>query len=93
MTLRYSRRPSSGLIEAAARPEGRHGLALMIETGLQSMGKGKQVYCLVPEYQVELQSLMVSKGFTAVADYVTLVKSLTAKAREDSQLRSAVPSV
>jgi hypothetical protein len=91
--LRYSRRQSFGLIEAATRPERRHGLGPMVEIGLLDMGKGTEVYCLVPEYQVELQSLLVNKGFRAVADYVTLVKSLTVKDRERSRLRAAVPSV
>ncbi len=91
--LRHSRRRSFGLIEAATRSERRHGLGPMVEMGLQSMSEGTDVYCLVPEYQVELQSLIVDKGFRAVADYITLVKSLTAKDREKSQLRAAVPSI
>ena len=91
--LRYSRRPSFGLIEAVTRPERRHGLGPMVEMGLLGMSEGTEVYCLVPEYQVELQSLIVDKGFRAVADYVTLVKSLTVKDREKSRLRASVPSV
>ncbi len=91
--LRYSHRPSFGLIEIATRPERRHGLGPLVEIGLLGMTKGSEVYCLVPEYQVELKSLLVTKGFRAVADYVTLVKSLTVKDREKSRLRAAVPSV
>ncbi|MCH7624688.1 MAG: hypothetical protein IIC83_02085 [Chloroflexi bacterium] len=91
--LRYSRRPSSGLIEVATRPERRQGLGPMVEMGLQGMAEGTEVYCLVPDYQVELQSLIVDKGFRAVADYVTLVKSLTVKDREKSRLHAAVPSI
>ena len=91
--LRYSNRPRFGLIEAATRPESRQGLGPMIENGLLGMSKGTMVNCLVPEYQVELQSLLVEKGFRAVADYVTLVKSLTVKTLKDSRLRATVPSV
>ena len=91
--LRYSQRPSYGLIETATRPETRHGLGPMVEIGLLGMSKGTDVYCLVPEYQAELQSLLVYKGFRALADYVTLVKSLTVKDREKSRLRAAVPSI
>ncbi len=91
--LRYSRRRSFGLIEAATRPERRHGLGPMVEMGLLDMGKGTEVHCLVPEYQAELQSLLVDKGFRAVTDYVTLVKSLTVKTFEKSRLRATVPSV
>ena len=91
--LRYSHRRSFGLIEATTRPERRHGLGPMVEMGLLDMSKETEVFCLVPEHQAELQSLLVSKGFRAVTNYVTLIKSLTVKATEKSRLRAAVPSV
>jgi hypothetical protein len=67
--------------------------AIMTESGADELGqllnyslaalKGRRpVYCLLPEYQVQLQSVLEGRGFYRVAEYSCLYKQLAVRVSE-----------
>ena len=91
--LRISKRSGTGLIEAVVHPDDVSELSRLVDFGLNRLGAVKVVYCLVPEYQVDLQGVLKLRGFGEVADYVTLVKTMTVRASQTECFRAAVPSI
>jgi hypothetical protein len=89
--LRTARRFGKGQLEAIVHREDEHALPHMVDFGLDRLRSVKAIYCLVPEYQIGLQRVLADRGFEAISDYITLVKSMTVKAQEEGRVRAAVP--
>jgi hypothetical protein len=65
-----------------------HLLDFIMERGL----KAEIMYCLVPQYQDGLRVALADRGFKAVSEYVTVVKSMPIRVKEDSRLGVEVAS-
>ncbi|MCJ7521152.1 MAG: hypothetical protein MUP21_02890, partial [Dehalococcoidia bacterium] len=54
----------------------------LVDYGLSAMRRSNPVYCLVPEYQPQLQRVLEEKGFQHVDELLCLSKELMARVRE-----------
>jgi hypothetical protein len=54
----------------------------LVEYGLSALGGGGSVYCLVPEFQEQLRTILEDRGFSQVAEYVCLSRQLMPRVRE-----------
>lgn len=91
--LGVATRSGYGVLSAVAHPDHEHHLPDVVGFGLSNLTSTGTIYCLVPEYQVALQRVLTDNGFLPVSDYVTLVKTMTASAREGRRVRVAAPIV
>lgn len=92
-SLRIGKRSGVGLIQATVHPDDSSEISHLVDFGLSQLGAVKTVYCLVPEFQVDLQNVLKLRGFGEVADYVTLVKTMTVRALQKECYRVAVPTI
>ena len=90
-SMRTSRKFSRGWLEASAHPNNQQCMPTMVKFGLEKLESCKTVYCMMPNYQVDLRYILVDNGFEKTSEYITLVNSMTVKAIDDIRLRSAVP--
>ncbi len=90
-SVRTSRKFSKGWLEASAHPNNQQCMPTMVKFRLDKLESGKAVYCMMPDYQVDLRCILVDSGFEQASEYITLVNSMTVKAIDDIRLRSAVP--
>ena len=81
---------SIGQISAMIHPDNEGLLASVVEFGLEHLRGTKAVYCLVPEYQIALQRVLSDRGFEAVSDYITLVKSMTVTVQEQARAGATI---
>ena len=88
--LRTFDQSNVGHLEVIVNPDDERNLESIVDFGLRQLGGTRPVYCLVPEYQIAFQSILVRKGFHAVSDYITLVKSNTVRVREETRARATI---
>ena len=72
-----------GQLITMVHPEEETSMAVLIDQGMSYLTRTGKVYCLVPEYQEFLQRLLFQRGYQAVSEYVTLVKSMVAPVRKE----------
>ena len=90
--LMIAARSGAGQLATMVHPSNEHVLRYLVEFGLKRLSGTKAVYCLVPEYQTALQRALTDRGFQVVSDYITLVKSMALRAREDARAGATVAS-
>lgn len=90
-SLRTSQRLSKSWLETSAHPDHKHCIPQMIRFALEQLRTSKSTYCMLPDYQVDLQCILLDSGFQEISDYITLVNSLTVKDTERVRFRGAVP--
>ncbi len=88
--LRTFDQSNVGHLEAMVNPNEERSLESIVDFGLRQLEGTRSVYCLVPEYQVAFQSVLARRGFQAVSDYITLVKSNTIRVREEARARATI---
>ncbi len=83
---------ANGQIGAMIHPDEERYLASVVEFGIEHLAETKAVYCLVPEYQFALLRALEDRGFEAVSDYITLVKSMAVTAQEKTRAGATAAS-
>ncbi len=91
-SLKVARKSGTGQLMVVAHPSCEAGLPWIVSSGMERLGKVKTVLCLVPEHQVSLQRTLAERGFSPASDYITLVKSMAAKAKQDARVRATIAS-
>ena len=88
-TLRIMKRSQVGQLVITIHPATENCLPSILDIGLSQLSKLESIHCLVPEYQIALQRALSDKGFQPEADYITLVKSMTVKVKQDVRVGAA----
>ena len=88
--LRAFQRSGVGHLETMVNPKEERSLESIVDFGLRQLEGTRSVYCLAPEYQIAFQSILAQKGFQAVSDYITLVKSNATRAKEAARARATI---
>ena len=88
--LRTVQRFGASQLTAIIHPEEETNIGALIDQGLERLKGATTLRCLVPEHQELLQRLLVQSGFQAVAEYLTLVKSMVVQVRNEEEDRRAV---
>ena len=91
--LRVFQRSGIGHLETMVNPNDERNLESIVDFGLRQLEGTRSVYCLAPEYQIAFQSILARKGFQAVSDYITLVKSNAIRAREEARARATIARI
>ena len=76
------RGPINAWIGTLAGPEDEGELVSMVDFALGRLNGARNVYCLVPEYQVAVQTALLGRGFKLGPEYTILVKSNARVERE-----------
>ena len=79
-------------LEAMVHPHHEDSTGAMIDLVLGQLVGAKVVYCLVPEYQPSLERALADRGFSPVSSYMTLIKTMVIRAKEDARVRATVAS-
>jgi hypothetical protein len=92
--VRTFSRSGVGQLSIMIHPEDERNVSALVDYGLRRSLKLNEIYCLVPEYQILLRRLLEQRGYDAVSEYVTLVKSMAGpvigdKAREAVSIASS----
>lgn len=90
--LRTMRWSGVGQLHAMACPGHEPELARLVDYGLARLGRAQTVRCLVADYQVALEDILTDRGFRAAGDFVTLIRSMTVRARGDVGVRATAVS-
>ncbi len=72
---------TAGRFEIVSEP-GAKELEQLVDYSMAALKGRHPVYCLVPEYQQQLQRILEEKGFSRVASYACLSKQLAVRVRE-----------
>ncbi len=91
-SLKVARKSGTGQLMVVAHPGYETHLPWIVSFGLEQLGKVKAVLCLVSEHQVSLQRALAERGFSPASDYITLVKSMAIKAKQDARVRATIAS-
>ena len=92
--LRLSRRSGRGYVELLLHPEEVGHLALLVGAAEEALAGVSVILCLVPHYRGDLEHLLPRRGYGAVEEYVTLVKSMMVrKGAEERRAAVTQPSV
>ena len=86
--LRTVQRFGASQLTVVIHPEEETNVGALMDQGLERLKGAATVYCLVPEYQGLLQRLLLQRGYKAVSEYVTLVRSMVVKARSEEDRRA-----
>ena len=90
--LRTGQRSGVGQLAATVHPDNEDSLGPVVDFGLDQLKRSQPVYCLVPEYEVALQRVLMDRGFEPVSEYVTLVKTIAVAAKENAHARATIAS-
>ena len=81
-----------GQLHAMAHPGHEPDLARIVDYGLARLGRVQTARCLVADYQVALEDILTDRGFRAAGEFVTLIRSMTVRARRDAGVRATAIS-
>ena len=84
------RGPINGWIGTMVGPDDEGKLVSMVDFAIGRLNGTRNVYCLVPEYQVAVQTALVGRGFKLGPEYTILVKSNARVERETARAEVGV---
>lgn len=86
--LRTVQRFGIGQLTVVVHPDEETNIGALTDYGLDRLKGANAVHCVVPDYQELLQGLLLQRGYELVSEYVTLVKSMVVRARNEEDRRA-----
>ena len=90
--VEIARQWRSGRISLMVHPNAGLELSPLLDFGLETLGRRRAAYWVVPEYQVLLQRLLTQRGCEPLAEYSTAVKAVAVARKEEARLPAAALS-
>ncbi len=87
--LKAQRRFRSGHVAIAVHPDEQAGIPFLLRFALAGMREGKEVFCVVPEYQTAVRSALQQQGFEPVSEYVMMARSMTVGVEKEAERATA----
>ena len=87
--LKRSRRGGITLLGIDVHPDHGERIGSLLDLGLGDAST-EEVRCLAGAHQTRLGSLLIERGFDAVAEFITLAKRTVIPARDDSRVRATI---
>ena len=90
--VRAGRRAGSGYLETLIHPDHETGVGHLVDQGLKSLRGSRAAYCLAAQHQMIVGRVLDHRGFRPVAEFLTLVKSMSVVAKEEARARATIAS-